>query len=168
MYILYENHKNVFDELSNNEINQIISNFVEKLDYNYIIKNRNANLEKVKENHALAKKAEIILNYLLNQNLDIDFEIRQDKKKGWVPDLVVNGENIHVKTCDKNTLAQSDLKPLRHGLNRFSPHLIRIGGNGLSTTPISLITISPTMRFAIDFAYVLGSFITLLENHSGC
>lgn len=97
--------KIVFSEKENNEINSQISNFVavmaeKKQSADYYSKERRA--VKPLQDIALGKKAEFIAAQFLGADLSsVDLDIRYGRKKGWVPDLVFNGDNYHVKACNE-------------------------------------------------------------------
>lgn len=95
--------KIVFSEEENKEINDKISNFVKamadkKQSANYYLKERRA--VKPLDDIALGKKAEFFAAKLLGEG-EVDLDVRVGRKKGWQPDLVIDGENYHVKSCNE-------------------------------------------------------------------
>lgn len=98
------------DEKSNEELNMKIEEFAKKSNSaNYYMNNRNANMNirKVLDDIALSKKTEYAckeyLKQFANNISDVDFEIRNSKSKGWEPDLIMDGQHIHVKSCNSIT-----------------------------------------------------------------
>lgn len=72
-------------------------------------RNANSDVRRVLANIALSKKTEIGCWLYLRQRFPdavlgkVDFEIRKDFEKGWMPDLTMNGMDVHVKSCDAQT-----------------------------------------------------------------
>lgn len=75
----------------------------------YYENKRGTNKELAKKNIVVGKKGEVIAEMVLRKYYGfplckVDFEIRKDKDKGWLPDLPYNeiGKDypaVHVKTC---------------------------------------------------------------------
>lgn len=77
--------------------------------YYQLERNANSDSKRVLANIALSKKTEIGCWFYLRQRFPgcvlgkVDFEIRDGANKGWTPDLIMNGSDVHVKSCDMHT-----------------------------------------------------------------
>lgn len=98
------------DKATNDELNTNIAEFAKRSNSaNYYINHRNANMsiKKVLDDISLSKKTEYAckeyLKTLSNNVSDVDFEIRKSTSKGWEPDLIIDGQHVHIKSCNSIT-----------------------------------------------------------------
>jgi hypothetical protein len=98
------------DEVINRKINKFLSKMsFEEQSVSYYKNKRNAeNINIIKEDIFLGKKAEYIVAIGLHKKYGIpfvepDIKIREGKYKGWEEDLRIENVNIHVKSCNSHT-----------------------------------------------------------------